>query len=109
MQKLVDNVIAAVIDLLCEFFEVVLHNILHIRKLYPEGIFEKRKKYGVMVYQSIHPQVNEYITESLKAVKFHCRTNQLKQLLVCIVSSGGKMIHERFVFDVLNLQNSFEK
>ncbi|KAF5282757.1 hypothetical protein FQR65_LT02754 [Abscondita terminalis] len=94
-------------NILCEFLEVVIHNILYIRKLYPECIFVKRKKYGVVVYRSIHPQLNEYITECLKAVRFHAKEKLLRRLLICIV--GPEIIYERFVLEVLSLQNNFEK
>lgn len=96
-----------VIDILCEFLEVIIHNILHVRKLYPDSIFVKRKKYGVVVYRSIHPQLNEYITECLKAVKFHAKEKLLRKLLICIVSS--EIVYERFVLEVLSLQNTIEK
>ncbi|KAF5288728.1 hypothetical protein FQA39_LY15300 [Lamprigera yunnana] len=96
-----------VTDLLCEFFEVVIHNILYVRKLYPESIFVKRKKYGVVVYRSMHPQLNDYITECLKAAKFHAKDRLLRRLLICIV--GPDIVYERFVFEVLCLQSTFEK
>ena len=41
-------------DIVVEFFEVAIHCILYNRDLYPQGVFEKRKKYNVPV------QVSEY-------------------------------------------------
>lgn len=35
-----------------EFLEVAVHVLLHSRKLYPEGIFHLKKKYGVPVHVS---------------------------------------------------------
>ncbi|KAK5645973.1 hypothetical protein RI129_004437 [Pyrocoelia pectoralis] len=96
-----------IVEILCEFCEVAIHNILYIRKLYPKAIFVKRKKYGVIVYRSLHPQLNEYITESLKAVKFHAKACSLRKLLVCIV--GPNVTYERFVIDVVSLLHNFEK
>lgn len=87
-------------DILCEFFEVITHNILYIRELYPHQIFTKSKKYGAIVYQSAHPQINEYIAECLKAVHFHLKSNQLKTFCICIVLKND--ILERYVFDVIH-------
>ncbi|KAJ8974092.1 hypothetical protein NQ317_011611 [Molorchus minor] len=95
-----------VANILCEFFEVVVHNILYARKLYPETIFAAKKKYGIAVYQSIHPDVNDYINQSLKAVNFHAKNNHLKRLYVCFHKS--EKISEKYVFEVLNISNHVE-
>lgn len=70
--------------------------------MYPEAIFVKRRKYGIIVYQSVHPQLNEYITECLKSAEFHAKRKQLRKLVVCINALGT--VVERFVFDVLLIQ-----
>ena len=36
-------------DIFAEFLEVGIHLILYSRKLYPTGLFERRKKYNVPV------------------------------------------------------------
>ncbi|XP_018562641.1 mitotic spindle assembly checkpoint protein MAD2B [Anoplophora glabripennis] len=94
-----------VADILCEFFEVILHNVLYIRKLYPETIFVPKKKYGVVVYQSVHPDLNEYINQCLRAVAFHAKNNKLKRLFVCF---HDDVIFEKYVFEVLELTNFVE-
>lgn len=99
--------ILGVADILCEFFEVILHSILHTRKLYPETIFVAKKKYGLAVYQSIQPEVNEYITECLKAISFHAKNNRLKRLFVCFHNEDT--IFEKYVFEVLELTNFIER
>ncbi|KAJ8958908.1 hypothetical protein NQ318_019676 [Aromia moschata] len=86
----------SVSDIVCEFFEVIVHSILHARKLYPETIFSTKRKYGVAVYQSVHPDINEYINQSLKAVHFHAKNNHLKKFFC------------KYVFDVVNIVNFVE-
>ncbi|KRT79793.1 hypothetical protein AMK59_8001, partial [Oryctes borbonicus] len=85
-------------DIACEFFEVTIHNILYIRKLYPHQIFKKTKKYGVIVYQSVHPKINEYIAECLKAIHFHLKLKYLKTVCVCILMKNE--VTERYIFDI---------
>lgn len=95
------------VDVLCEFFEVAVHQILYVRKLYPKGAFKKSSKYQCIVYQCIHPELIEYIRECLKAIEYHSKRKELDKLFVCIVN--GNKVLERFVFDVLNLSDQFEK
>ncbi|XP_021099028.1 mitotic spindle assembly checkpoint protein MAD2B isoform X3 [Heterocephalus glaber] len=58
-----------VADVLCEFLEVAVHLILYVREVYPVGIFQKRKKYNVPVQMSCHPELNQYIQDTLHCVK----------------------------------------
>ena len=55
-----------VADVLCEFLEVAVHLILYVREVYPVGIFQKPKKYNVPVQMSCHPELNQYIQDTLK-------------------------------------------
>lgn len=87
--------------MLVEFFEVVINNILYVRKLYPDAIFEPRKKYGIVVYQIVHPGVKDYIRDCLKAIEFHCKRKQLQRFFVCF-ESDDKVI-DKFAFDILNI------
>ncbi|VEN59880.1 unnamed protein product [Callosobruchus maculatus] len=97
------NQAADTADILCEFFEVAIHNILYVRKLYPASIFTAKKKFGVPVYQCIHPHVNDYIGNSLKAVSFYLKKNDLKRLFVCIHTQNH--LFEKYVFEVLATKN----
>lgn len=88
-------------NILCEFFEVAIHNIIYIKRLYPDSAFLPKSKYGVIVHQCIHPDVKSYIFNALKAVKYHLEKNKLKQL--CLVFQSGTHILERFVFDIVRV------
>lgn len=71
-----------VADVLCEFLEVAVHLILYVREVYPVGIFQKRKKYNVPVQMSCHPELNQYIQDTLHCVKPLLEKNDVE-------SSGG--------------------
>lgn len=90
-------------DILCELIEVLIHNILYARKVYPDTIFSRRRKYGIPVFQCIQPDVNNYINEALKAVFFHTKKNQLKNIFLCFQSGGS--VSEKYVFDVVDLKS----
>lgn len=94
-------------DILCEFFEVVIQNILHARKLYPETIFELRKFCGIPVYQCIHPEVKEYITECLKSAKYYISKRRLEKIYLCF--HVGEEILEKYTLDIIELKNTVER
>lgn len=90
-------------EIFLEFFEVAIHQILYVRKLYPEEIFMSRKKYNIPVHMSSHPGLNNYITGSLSSIK-----NLIQQKNICQVSlliEDGNTPVENFVFEVNVLQN----
>lgn len=102
--KLADS---TVVDIICEFFEIAVHNILYVRKLYPDSIFERKRKYGVVVYHCIYPGLNQYILDCIKAINFHLKNNQLKNVLLCFTI--GDEVIEKYSFQVLQLSNSLER
>lgn len=94
------------VDVLLEFIEVSIHNILFIRKLYPSSIFTLKKKYGVPVHVSQFPDLNSYISECLRAIKELIKLGQLQMVIVCFYDSNSKPV-EKFVFNILKIQSSF--
>lgn len=94
-------------DILCGLFEVVIQNILHARKLYPETIFELRKFYGIPVYQCIHPEVKEYVTECLKSAKYYISKRRLEKIFVCF--DVGEEILEKYTLDIIDFKNTAER
>jgi len=67
----------------CTFFEVVTHEILFLRGLYPDTIFERRRKYETIVHMSRHPELNFYIHESFHRVKPLLLEGSIKKIVVC--------------------------
>lgn len=53
-----------------------------------------------MVYQSIHPEVNEYISQCMKAIDFHSKKNQLKKVFISFHTE--ETVYETYIFEVLN-------
>ena len=53
-------------DILTEFIEVLVHQVLHLRDLYPASIFKKHRKFNMPVQMSVQPWVNEYIEKNSK-------------------------------------------
>ncbi|RZF38215.1 hypothetical protein LSTR_LSTR005576 [Laodelphax striatellus] len=83
-------------NILLEVIEVVVHNILFMRKLYPEGVFKLMKKFEVPVHISQHPEINAYICQCLKTMKCLLEAKKLGQVSVVILNRDSVPI-EKFV------------
>jgi hypothetical protein len=56
-------------DILLEFLHVTIHQILFVREIYPAEVFAPAKKYGIPVRMSRHPDLNQYIRDSLVGLR----------------------------------------
>ncbi|KAI8910791.1 DNA-binding protein [Gorgonomyces haynaldii] len=56
-------------DSLLELVHVSVHQLLYMRKIYPEELFEKASYRGLTVYQSRHPMLNDWISNAVKQLK----------------------------------------
>uniref|UniRef100_A0A8C2N7S5 MAD2 mitotic arrest deficient-like 2 n=1 Tax=Cricetulus griseus TaxID=10029 RepID=A0A8C2N7S5_CRIGR len=90
---------AVVADVLSEFLEVAVHLILYVREVYPVGIFQKRKKYNVPVQMSCHPELNQYIQDTLHCVKPLLEKNDVEKVMVVILDKEHRPV-EKFVFEI---------
>ncbi|XP_038078908.1 mitotic spindle assembly checkpoint protein MAD2B-like [Patiria miniata] len=86
-------------DVLCEFLEVAIHQILYVRSLYPSGIFDRRKKYNIPVQMSRHPELNKYITDVLEGMKPLMTKDEIQCVSVVIIGPNHQPV-ERFVFEI---------
>lgn len=80
---------------------------MYVRKLYPEAVFELKKKYGVPVYNCIHPDIKSYISECLKTAYFYLTKRQLHRVFVCFHSS--QEVHEKYTFDIIDLNSIIKR
>lgn len=103
--KLNDNFYAVGVEILLEFLEVAFNHILFFRKIYPKEVFVKQKIYGVPIYVSEHPELNEYLSNVLIAIKELIKEeqNSVKAINLTFYNKE-KLPIEKFVFDLLQLQ-----
>ncbi|XP_017743509.1 PREDICTED: mitotic spindle assembly checkpoint protein MAD2B [Rhinopithecus bieti] len=99
-----------VADVLCEFLEVAVHLILYVREVYPVGIFQKRKPASwatvpepqtawCCVQMSCHPELNQYIQDTLHCVKPLLEKNDVEKVVVVILDKEHRPV-EKFVFEI---------
>ena len=70
--------------IILEFWEACVHQILYARRVYPALIFVQRSLYGVNVWQSVHPQVNDYIHRVLQNAKVLLDAGLVERLVVVL-------------------------
>ncbi|XP_018401968.1 PREDICTED: mitotic spindle assembly checkpoint protein MAD2B [Cyphomyrmex costatus] len=96
------------VDILLEFLEVAFNHILYFRKIYAKEIFVKKKIYGITIYVSEHPELNEYLSNVLNAIRELIREdeNSVKAINLTFYNKN-KLPIEKFVFDMVKLQAEF--
>ena len=57
------------VNVFCEFIEAVIHQILHLRRIYRPELFERQRLYGITTRKSRHPDLNEYIHSIATSIK----------------------------------------
>ncbi|XP_063984556.1 mitotic spindle assembly checkpoint protein MAD2B isoform X2 [Diachasmimorpha longicaudata] len=92
-------------DILLEYLEVAFHGILYHRKIYPAEIFSRKKIYGVGIWVSDHPEVNEYLKNILEAIReaLTADITSIKRLNFVLVDSED-ILMEKYVFDLVKIQ-----
>lgn len=94
-------------DILCEFFEVAVHSILQIQQIYPSGIFVKKKKYGIPVYMSVHPDLNQYISNCITSLRPLLLKDKVTALAVAFLGPPNEVV-QRFVFEIAQINSAFK-
>lgn len=92
-----DNQDICFVDITIEFLAVAFHCILYYTSIYPKSIFENRKKYNIVVYRSIHPEVNQYIDLCLKTIGECLKCGQLNCVEFAVTDHEYKQLL-KFVF-----------
>eukprot|EP00741_Cyanophora_paradoxa_P003574 tig00000093_g3472.t1 len=91
-------------DIISELLEVAVHQVLWVRKVYPRSLFERRRKYGMAVWMSRHPDVNDYILSAVTSFNEWTRQRMLERIDVVIIGASSAPL-ERFVFEFTPLQD----
>jgi HORMA domain len=88
------------VDFILSFLEVAVHSLLFARKVYPEAIFERRKEYGIAVWQSRHPGLNLCINEALANMRSALLLGIVEAVVMLIFDSNTGSPLEQYIFRV---------
>src|SRR4051794_33193182 len=87
------------VDVALTFLETAIHSVLFYRGVYPPAAFERRRAYGLGVYMSRHPGLNDTIAEALYAARAPMLRGEVEALTLAVMDGGGAPL-ERFRFRV---------
>ncbi|KAI8139591.1 DNA-binding protein [Fennellomyces sp. T-0311] len=87
------------VNLLLDFIQVWIHQILYVRELYPTAIFELKKKYNVPVHMAAHEQVARYISQFVESLQPLVLKGNCKCVALKIISPTNHLL-ERFVLEI---------
>ena len=59
----------SLVDVLLEFLEALVHQVLFVRELYAPELFERQRLYGIAVRRSRHPDLNAYIAGAVGGLR----------------------------------------
>jgi hypothetical protein len=85
-------------DLLSEFLEISVQQILVSRKLYPPQLFVKCRKYGLPLFQSKHSALSHYLSDLMESVRAFIRRGSLDKFVLSLLLNN--QVAERFTFEV---------
>jgi len=88
--------------ILLEFIEAFIHQLLYIRKIYPADIFERRRKYGLPISMSRHPDLNNYIYQMLRHTAPLLDEGLAEKIVICFLDPAQKPL-ERYVVDLQDI------
>lgn len=86
-------------DIVAELLEVAINLILYTREIYPQSVFQRRKKYNIPVQMCIHPGVSSYISSSVGAIVPVLEKGEVDKVVVAVLGEDKRPL-EKFVFDI---------
>lgn len=82
------------------FLEVAIHNILFVRRVYPEAIFERRRCFGVAVWMARYPTVVEGINAALRNALAPMLAGVVEAVVLVITDAETEAAIEQYVFRI---------
>ncbi|KAK7076252.1 MAD2 mitotic arrest deficient-like 2 [Halocaridina rubra] len=89
-------------DIVLEFLEVAINLILFTREIYPQSVFQSRKKYNCPVQMCIHPGLQAYISDCVGSIRPVLEKGDIEKVVVAVLSSAGVPV-EKFIFEITQI------
>ena len=96
------------LDVFTEFVEVLVHQIIYLRDIYPASIFETRRKFNLPLHMSQHPWVNEYIRKVVDGLRENLTQpdTDVDSVDIVVSATDGQMERFRLEFGSLDVLSS---
>lgn len=87
-------------DIILELLEVAINLILYTREIYPQAVFQRRKKYSIPVQMCIHPGLQSYISECVASLRSVLEKGEVQKVVLVVLSAQGVPV-EKFIFEIV--------
>lgn len=94
------NTQSSLIQTLCSFLTVSIHQILYLRSLYPRTSFQSTRAYNFPAQQNRHPAVCGWINSAVDAIRDQLEKNTVKQVAICVFEVEKNAVLEKWTFDL---------
>ncbi|KAG7174985.1 mitotic spindle assembly checkpoint protein MAD2B-like [Homarus americanus] len=82
-------------DIVVELLEVAINLILYTREIYPQSVFQRRKKYSIPVQMCIHPGLRSYISECVGSIRPVLEKGEVEKVIVAVLSTEGVPVEKQ--------------
>lgn len=87
-------------DFVLEQLKHSIHNVLHLRKVYPVASFRKTKQHGVAMVAAIDPDLTSYVETVLEALHEWLKHDTRQMAVLVISAKATGVIYERWIFSL---------
>ncbi|KAL9958925.1 hypothetical protein ACROYT_G036002 [Oculina patagonica] len=87
-------------ELVTEFFEYGINNILYQRGIYPADSFKREQFYDMTLFKCDNKELQEYLSKVLEQVKDWLQENTLQRVVMVISQVDTDEVVERWQFDI---------
>ena len=91
---------ASLVDLCLDFLETAVHALLRVTGAYPADVFSLRRAYGMSVYQSRHPGLNDCIFAALAGARAPLLAGTLECVVLTLLDARSGRVVEAYPIDV---------
>ncbi|VUZ43261.1 unnamed protein product [Hymenolepis diminuta] len=88
------------VEIIADYFNVAINNILYNRAIYPESSFKRVKKFGRSVLIATDEELIKYLDKLIDQLKVWLMADSLKRLVIVIKSVKSGAILERWQFNI---------
>jgi hypothetical protein len=85
---------AELVDIALSFLEIAIHGILFYRGVYPPALFQRHRAYGMAVWKSRHPQLNDAIYRVLHSLHDPLMKGAVEAVCVAILDEHGSAVEQ---------------
>eukprot|EP00199_Chlamydomonas_sp_CCMP681_P005975 CAMPEP_0119109016 /NCGR_PEP_ID=MMETSP1180-20130426/16793_1 /TAXON_ID=3052 ORGANISM="Chlamydomonas cf sp, Strain CCMP681" /NCGR_SAMPLE_ID=MMETSP1180 /ASSEMBLY_ACC=CAM_ASM_000741 /LENGTH=213 /DNA_ID=CAMNT_0007094711 /DNA_START=26 /DNA_END=667 /DNA_ORIENTATION=+ len=87
-------------QIVSEYFQYAVNNILYQRGIYPQETFDVAKKYGSNLWLTSDSELSLYLNTVLSQTKEWLAQGKLRQLVLVVTDVAAQEVVERWTFDI---------